>query len=79
LVEQINEKYTSKGYLTKLIDEKKEEFGLPADYYISLLSSIQSHVKRRKPKPVCQMWPIKAFKESLIQLYVSPWEKCASF
>jgi hypothetical protein len=30
-VEQTGEKYAPKGYLTKLIDEKMEEFGLPAD------------------------------------------------
>jgi hypothetical protein len=27
--------YAPKGYLIKPIDEKKEKFGLPEDYYIS--------------------------------------------
>jgi hypothetical protein len=65
LVEQAGVTYAPKGYLTKLIDEKKEEFGLSADYYI-LTDTIRSCVKRKNPEPNHQTSPIEAAEEALI-------------
>jgi hypothetical protein len=67
MVEQADVTYAPKGYLIKLIDEKKEEFGLPEDYYIST-DTIRSRVKRKNPEPNRQTSPIQAAEESLIQL-----------
>jgi hypothetical protein len=67
LVEQAVVTYAPKGHLIKLTDEKKEEFGLSADYYIST-NTIQTHVKKKNPEPNRQTSPIQAAKESLIQI-----------
>jgi hypothetical protein len=70
LVEQTGEKYSPTGYLTKLIAEKKEEFGLPADYYI-LENMIQTCVFRKNAEPAQLTLPIEAAEESLIQLCIT--------
>ena len=58
-----------KGYLSELIRQKKDDYGLPGSFYISK-QTIQSRVKRKNPTPARLSSPIQAAEESLIQLCI---------